>query len=494
MMSHPLGRWRRRKQSTPSHHGARRESLPAVPVAAAGLDLPHACLHLPCGVVSPCTNTTTTVAGDTYSAPPLSAVTGPEKVTNFAMNLEEGVEYISWVNPSTDSSPCYTETAVRVSFNDEDSISYFNHSQESTSKGLCAPGYGTVEVWTQGGDGHSNSSWEPIIYSGSGVVDVVTFETCEPVGCTSLQVEWSNTPVCPDVEYLSVEVGDVRQNVSTNTSNLTVTGLEVEKKYYTCIYARNKDGNVLQHSCMSYCETPTQVPENLTVKPLSTSALHFTWDPPVCQKPPVLYQLDIDYHYYTTTETEYIVDGLRSFYRYIVEVQVGQGYHYSDEKATMTAYTLPISPSLYVEWRGDKIYASWSFSAYNHWGFTFRFKVTWGESLQHEEETLNYHLWIDEFNSTDEVYRVCVAVYPIGREDLMSDTDCENVPESESGLSGWAITLIVLGTLAVIAVGVFCAAVHHNKSKAQQRQLQQQQQQQDVYTLNHGVTNPAAIT
>lgn len=88
---------------------------------------------------------------------------------------------------------------------------------------------------------------------------MVTAETCEPEGCTSLYVEWSYDPVCPEVDHVSVRVGDIHQNVDTNTTDLTVTGLEVEEEYRICIDAVNKEGYTMQYSCMSYyCKTPAQ--------------------------------------------------------------------------------------------------------------------------------------------------------------------------------------------------------------------------------------------
>lgn len=84
------------------------------------------------------------------------------------MYLVEGVEYISWVNPSTISSPCYEKTAVRVSFNGKESIEYFGPDEGNTTKPLCEEGHGIVEVFALGGNGRSFSSIRDIIYVDSG--------------------------------------------------------------------------------------------------------------------------------------------------------------------------------------------------------------------------------------------------------------------------------------------------------------------------------------
>lgn len=86
------------------------------------------------------------------------------------------------------------------------------------------------------------------------------------------------------------------------------------------------------------------VPENLVVQPLSFSRLRATWDPPVCQKEqPIPYTIRVDYHDYSTTDTEYEISGLYSFTLYTVTVTVDRGYSSSSHSTSTDAFTLPSS-------------------------------------------------------------------------------------------------------------------------------------------------------
>lgn len=91
----------------------------------------------------------------------------------------------------------------------------------------------------------------------SGVVELVTFESCEPVGCSAIEVQWSYNPVCPDVAYIELRLDYdlVTQNTSVGTTNHNMTDLEVDNEYRTCIHAMDKEGEELDSSCRSYCRT-----------------------------------------------------------------------------------------------------------------------------------------------------------------------------------------------------------------------------------------------
>lgn len=102
-----------------------------------------------------------------FSSTHTTLLAGPKPITDFSHYISDGVEYISWVNPSNDTSLCYESTAVRVFFNGKEEITYFEDGEESMIKPLCKKGYGEVEVWAEGGDGRSNSSGGAIIYNTS---------------------------------------------------------------------------------------------------------------------------------------------------------------------------------------------------------------------------------------------------------------------------------------------------------------------------------------
>ena len=90
------------------------------------------------------------------------------------------------------------------------------------------------------------------------MVDLVEFESCEPVGCSAIEVKWSYNPVCPEVAYIEIELlhAGLKQNVSVGTTNYTVTDLTVDDEYHVCINAMDKDGKEVHSSCRDeHCRT-----------------------------------------------------------------------------------------------------------------------------------------------------------------------------------------------------------------------------------------------
>ncbi|KAG0723297.1 hypothetical protein GWK47_005548 [Chionoecetes opilio] len=383
-----------------------------------------------CGIVTPCSETTTIISGGNFTAPTIELVTGPEDVTNLTLNIDLGVQHITWNNPPKDSSPCHTQTAVRFTLKGKSTTTNHSVEDEHQNTELCRKeGGGTVEVWTEGGDGKSYVVLRPFYSNSASVVDLVEVSSCESLGCTSLLASWDYLPVCSAVT--SFEVGldyyDDVHPVDVDATNITITELPPSVSYELCVRAVDDHGDYIDSSCQT-CYSPAAYVKNVQSVALTARSMRVTWDPPLCSVTDIAHNIKYSSESSNAWTSSYDdnsekLEYLNSF-QYTVCVEVGGGV---DEPVCITAFTKLRQP-FSVETSNpsaDSRNLSWYFDEDRYPGFTITYQVTWGPNLQYKGQTQEKSFTIKNYTVTSpNGERFCVAAFPDTKLELMSEPYC----------------------------------------------------------------------
>ncbi|KAK8377236.1 hypothetical protein O3P69_013703 [Scylla paramamosain] len=381
-----------------------------------------------CGKFSPCADVSVTVTGNNFKAPQVDVVTAPEPVTDIDIKGTKNSKTVTWTNPT---SSCLENLIAKVEYGGYyNYISVLDKSQNSVTVPLCMNGLGIVKVRARGGSGESDAT--SVILSREFQNDAVKIQDCPPKGCKDVVINWEYKSVCPDVDHLYLTLGDVFETTTDlNITSVTITDLDLNTKYKTCLHAYDVDDNLLARHCTN-CGSQPEVVDKLGVTNVSDTTAVIDWEPPIC---PTADEIEYNVSYskvgnersYITADSMFQWTELQPAQNHKLCVTVQHKGVSSADPACVNAFTLPealgkIVVRIYDE---SSLFITWEAGLFTP---NIKYRVSWGDDLTHSDYTEYKSYTIDGYNETVGPNEVCVEVETKVPTGLRSTTTCQESP------------------------------------------------------------------